>query len=310
MKHVLMVFLVGMLGATGWAQPSVRGEIGFATEATLIQDLPEQVSWNISGRLEASYRLDTVNLELVLNPKLRFSDEAEAELGLTELFAFYPTGDVDLSAGIQRLPLEYARLSVPFKIEPQTASGQRLGVPNLRATYYPGDWRLRGVLYYRDEGVRPLVSARRNFTGFELEAFALHTDRFTFGVSGSGLVGDIVLYGESWLLTDPLEARAALGANGFVGDGSWTLEASYAPHPMRQSTYPQLSGQLSYPQDELTSWELFAAVSLVDREIAGQASLSYNRTTPQDSQFAATLGGTLGAGMNSLSVRLSVTDFF
>lgn len=42
-------------------------------------------------------------------------------------------------------------------------------------------------------------------------------------------MADLVLYGEAWLLPDPLEGRGAFGLNGNLDVGAWTLEAAYLP---------------------------------------------------------------------------------
>ena len=40
---------------------------------------------------------------------------------------------------------------------------------------------------------------------------------------------DLVLYGEAWLLTNPLDGRSAVELSGYLDTGSWTLEAAHLP---------------------------------------------------------------------------------
>ncbi len=159
-----------------------------------------------------------------------------AALGLA-LGATTTYGDLDLSFGIERLPLETARLSVPYSVETVGVRGVRHGVPGVRGVLYSGNWRVQGAVFYSDterdflENVTPLVSVRRAFDSFDLEAHLLYQNGLVTGLGGSGLVGDVVVYGEAWLLTDSsltgFSGRGALGLNGNLERGTWTLEAAY-----------------------------------------------------------------------------------
>ncbi len=226
MKTLLLVALFAWSGA-GAAQLEARGSLELGLDTTLSPALPvPQAGWTLSGNVTAEYdpepALSTpVLLTAVLDPSVRADLRGLTfEPGLTEAYALSAQPDYDLSAGVERLPLETARLSIPFGVERTGARGVRQGVPGARASYYLGDWRLRGAVFYQDalDAVTPLVSARRSFGDFELEAHALYPREVVLGLGGSGLVADLVLYGEAWLLTDPLDGRG--GAERLFGRGN------------------------------------------------------------------------------------------
>ncbi len=320
------------------SQPHYRGEVEFALDSSFFS---EQTGLTLAGRLEAGYdlNLDGLGLEnaspamfnLVLHPSLRVSQTVTTEPGLTELYAATTYGDLDISVGVERLPLETARLSVPYSVESVGARGIRYGVPGVRGVLYSGDWRVRGAVFYSDvaedfvRNVTPLVSVRRSFERFDLEAHALYQNGFVAGLGGSGLVSNVVVYGEAWLLTDPgtdLSGRGALGLNGNLATGTWTLEGAYSsPAASEQGEAPaQLSpvtllGQFALP----LGVEGDANISLT-----GNASFDLNtpfdlNTTRSGIDAAYTVVAdaelTLGAGARSgpepgVSVLLKVREFF
>jgi len=320
----LLLLLAGSVAA----QPNVRGDVGFSADALLTDVLPAQVRGTLFAHLEADYVLGPVTLNLVLDPSLRLSEGASenvtekinVEPGLTEAYARFTEGAFDVSAGLERLPLEYARLSLPFSVERTLRRGVRQGVPGARVLWYPGDYRVRAALLYRDALIS-LVSVKRAFGDFELEGFALYRERAVFGAGGSGLVGDLVVYGEGWLLTAPVEARGALGVTGYLGDSLWTLEGSYAlpdgelsltpdDLPALLSSYPQLLGQLSLPQGEGAGLELLAGVGLPEGRLVGQAGLSYSETSPAGEQVTASLGTQVSSAVFAVTLQLGLKTFF
>ena len=320
-----------------FAQLSYKGEIEIATDLSLVsvnQTLTDTFGLSFRGHLEADYALDPVDFRLVLDPTVRLNgsdaENALLEPGLTEAFALYRTGRVDISAGLERLPLETARLSAPFRVEPVNDTGQPLGLLGARASIFLDSWRVRPAFIFRtqDEQLGGVVSVRREFSSFDLEAHALYLDGFTVGLGGSGLVGDIVLYGEAWLLTDPLDGRGALGLSGYWGDLLWTGEVAYAADPVDSdldlddlnlneaaNAYPQLLGQLSLPQGDAGSWELNASLGLIDSVVEDSntlqalGSLLYTHT---ESDYQLTAGPTFNHGelATVYGVRLGVTAFF
>ncbi len=239
--------LLFLIISSTFAQPYYRGEVEFALDSSLSTAFPAQNGLTLAGHLEAGYDLDLDDLglsdaspvafNLVLDPSIHVSQLVTTEPGLTELYAATTYGDVDLSLGVERLPLETARLSVPYSVETVGVRGVRHGVAGVRGVFYSGDWRVRGAVFYRDterdflENVTPLVSVSRTFNSFDLEAHALYQNGLVAGLSSSGLVSDVVVYGEAWLLVDAgfndVSGRGALGLNGNLATGTWTLEAAY-----------------------------------------------------------------------------------
>ena len=302
------------------AQVGVRGEFGVATDYSLVSvdRTPEgRVGLTLQGRLEADYDHGPVELRSVLEPSVRLAGDgvegALIEPGLTEAFARYRLGDLDLSAGVERLPLETARLSVPFRLETVTKTGQPSGLLGARATFFAGDRRVRPALVYRqkDDRLGGVLSVRQTFGRFEGEAHALYLDGLVMGLGGSGLVGDSVLYGEAWLMTRPWDGRGALGASGFWGELLWTVEAAYAPAPLAEgdAAHLQLLGRVSVPQGGAGNWDVSAGVGLVDGSVGGSSSLLYTHTEG-DYQLGAgvSLGHTEAA--TTYGLRASLTTFF
>lgn len=236
LRTFLLVWL-SLLPGFSFAQVGVRGEFGVVTDYSLVSvgRTPEGTfGLTLQGRLEADYDLEPVMFRFVLEPSVRLAGDGVegtfTQPGLTEAFARYRLDDLDLSAGVERLPLETARLSVPFRLETVGKTGQPSGLLGARATFFAGDLRVRPALVYRqgDDRLGGVMSVRQTIRRFEGEAHAPYLDGFVAGLGGSGLVGDTVLYGEAWLLARPWDGRGALGASGFWGELLWTVEAAYA----------------------------------------------------------------------------------
>lgn len=342
MRLLSILVALAVLTPPAASQPYYRGEIEFTLDSSFSEAFPAQNALTLAGHLEAGYDLELSDLgfqdvspvafNLVLDPSVRVSQAVTTEPGLTELYAATTCGDLDLSAGVERLPLETARLSVPYSVETVGARGVRHGVPGLRGVLYSGDWRLRGAVLYSDvgedfiENVTPLVSVRRSFDSFDLEAHVLYRNGLIAGLGGSGLISDVVVYGEAWLLTNPgftdLFGRGALGLNGNLATGTWTLEGAYSsPATPEQGEAPaQLSpvtllGQFALP----LGVEGDANISLT-----GNASFNPNtpfnlNTTRSGVDVAYTILAdaelTFGVGAGSgpepgVSVFLNVREFF
>lgn len=290
------------------AQLSTRGEVALGVDGALSEAFPAQVGWTLSGHLQADYRIDPVDFKLVLQPAVRFSTEVKGDLGLSELYAATSLGALDVSVGLKRLPLEYARLSLPFSLEPTGRFGQRQGLAGVQATWFADDWRLRGGLVYR-QGLVPLAGVKRSFDGFELELFALYHDGLIAGLGGSGLLGELVLYGEGWLLLEPLEARGALGLTGFWGANLWTLEAAWLPPAPPLSARPVVLGQLALPLGETGSLSLLASSTFDPDGLRFMALASYSRVE-KGSEVIASLRAQLGPEPPAVGLSLTVTGFF
>ena len=315
MKPLLILFAC-LATSLSFAQFGYRGELIVGADTTIIPGVTENVGWTLAAHLEADYELEPLTFNLQLDPSLRVSDPVTAEPGLTEAYVAAPVGVLELSAGIERLPLEYARLTLPFNVERVNRRGVRLGVPGVRAVLYADPYRVRGAVFYQDV-LTPLVSVRRSFGTFELEATALYRDGFVAGLGGSGAVGDLVVYGEGWLLTGgPLNARGALGVTGFLGNRLWTLEAAYAPLITEAfergedllPAAPRLAGQIALLQGGDSSLELDARVGFPDTGFEVVPTLSY--TAFGNQELVALLGVRFGDTPTAVSLSVSVRSFF
>ena len=330
---------------------SYRGEIGVSAGgvASFIEidneDSESRVTntllqFTLRGRLEAEYEFNSdLSAFLVLDPSVSTdgtSEELTTDEGLTELYALYRLGEVDITAGLERLPLETARLNVPFSIatkEEQNPGndpkGFFKGIWGARAAWYPGDYRLRSAIYYKNERLNSVVSIRRNFGEFELEVHGVYSENFSFGLSGSGLIGDIVVYGESWLLVNAPQAnnptedettvRAALGATSYWGDALWTIEGAYIPAAIpipipgiiSSKPFPQLAGQMQIPfgEDQLNSITLTSRLGLPDEGIVGAVGFDLN--FPEDDvSTRVSFNNYFTDKALIISLSLDVTGFF
>jgi hypothetical protein len=296
--------LLFCLNSTTLAQFSYRGDVTLGGTTTYVNaevTLPNaqtirvnnagfQVS--LKSHLEGDLTFDDSGLYLVLDPTLSVDDKSElkGDLGLTEAYGRFQVGDIDVSIGLERLPLETARLSVPFSlsevssddVSADSPKGSLVGLWSARVLWYPGDYRFRLASFYRtdDEQFGVALSAKRFFGDFELEATAIYDNHFIFGLNGSGLLGDVVVYGETWLLlnmpiTDGAETtfRGLFGATGYLSDSLWTLEAGYFPSFGTTSSYPQILAQWQLLQDS-TTWSAGGGAGLQNEQIVGLLAVS------------------------------------
>ena len=314
MKFLLILFAC-LATSLSFAQFGYRGELILGADTTVIPGVTESVGWTLAAHLEADYELEPLTFNLQLDPSLRVSDPVTAEPDLTEAYVVTPLDSFELSAGVERLPLEYARLTLPFNVERVNRRGVRLGVPGVRAVLYADPYRVRGAVFYEDV-LTPLVSVRRSFRAFELEVTALYRDGFVAGLGGSGAVGDLVVYGEGWFLMNSANVRGALGVTGFLGSRLWTVEAAYAPLITEAfergedllPAAPRLAGQIALLQGEDSSLELDARVGLPGTGFDITPTLSY--TALGDQELTAVLGARFGETPTAVSLSVSVRSFF
>ncbi len=310
-----------------FAQLSYKGEFEFSSSvsATQAKQLDSsQFSLALRAHLEADYDVSPLSFRLVLEPGVNLNgpliDNVVFEPGLTEAYALYRLDTLDFSAGLERLPLEYARLSAPFSIEPIGKTGLKQGLWGARATLYLNDWRVRPALVYRsqDEQAGAVISVKKNFSDFELEAHTLYLDqRFALGLGGSGLLGDLIIYGETWLLSNDFEGRAALGLSGFWDDKLWMLEAAYAPNPLvpKVDAVAQILGQISIPQGENGSVEFGTALAYLDQPplipqtLYALINASY-QISEQDYTLSTGITALISEQSQSYNLNFSLTGFF
>lgn len=245
---MLTVWLLWGLCATASAQRaapalsdlfSLRGNtvFGFAAPLSLTPTFPApRPSWTLGAHLEANVDAQPVVAEpvsatFVLDPVLYFAETPQLTSVMTEAFVRYRATDFEVHAGLERWPLETARLSVPYGLEPSTLNGTRQGLPTLNLSYYLPTWQLSSALFYtpKNQHLVPLLQAKKTFATADLTLSALYDAAPVLGAGGSSTVGELVLYAEGWLLTQPLRPRGSVGLSGYLGQALYTLEAAYLP---------------------------------------------------------------------------------
>jgi hypothetical protein len=339
MAMKLFVFVFMLVSSISFAQFDYRGDVSLAgttTYANVEIDLPngETTRVNSAGfqvalktHLEGDLTLDDLGFYLVLDPTVSVDDKGELEgkAGLTEVYGRYKVGEFDVSVGLERLPLETARLSVPFSlsevsredVSADSPKGSLAGLWGARVLWYPGDYRFRLASFYRteDEQFGIALSAKRFFGEFELEATAIYDNHFTFGLNGSGLLGDIVVYGETWLLlntpvTNGTETtfRGLLGATGYLGDSLWTLEAGYFPSFSASSSFPQFLAQWQLPQDN-TTWSIGGGAGLQNEQVVGLLAASIG-VSEDNLSTTFSLNSQLSSDLISISIGFELKGAF
>ena len=258
-----------------------RASIEFSSALALMNTAPPTASWSLAGHLEASYDFGSGSVNLMLDPSLRLNLNPSADLGLGEAYLEASQDDFELRFGVERLPLEVARLSLPFGIETSNDNGSRRGLLGVRATWSPPLTRLRLALLEDHGRVLPVLSLRREFGALELEVHGLYQfDRLILGIGGSGTLESIVIYGEIWALlptgATPFEWRYALGATGNLEAGRWTLEFGYASPRLGTPVRQLLTAAFTLPQGEDASWSFQAAVFFDPDAVRGQGGIGYS----------------------------------
>ncbi|OUN01708.1 MAG: hypothetical protein BAA04_12690 [Firmicutes bacterium ZCTH02-B6] len=148
---------------------------------------------------------------------------------VTEAYAGLRFPAVDVYVGRFQLPLETARLTMPFTLTPHDQAGRRPGVDGARTDVYLPTGRLQlGVVRAGEEWTR-LLGWRQQLVGWEATGYVLwREDGLAAGVGASGLIGSTVVYGELWSLKGAPGLRGSVGATGYVGDFLWTAEVGRA----------------------------------------------------------------------------------
>ena len=330
-RHLLLVLLLSVV-PTVKAQFGLSGEVGVGSgiDATLAADtLTSTVPLRLFAHLEAELDLSPVTLHLVLDPSVALPGpaptEPTADPGLSEAYALYRSGNLDLSLGLERLPLTGARLSEPLSLEPRGKGGLAQGVLGARASLFLDGVRIRPAFLFQDDHLGGVLSVRFDLSGAEFEAHALYLDGAALGLSGSGLVGDLVLYGEGWLLADAdlgdLRGRGALGLSGFWGDALWTVEGTLAPVPVGASglaapAFPQVGARIGLPVGDLGVLDATVGVgfpgSLLnpgETAIAVTGALSYS-VNDFDHRFSVGPSVAFTEQGSNLGMSVTVVGFF
>jgi hypothetical protein len=252
----LTLSLLGPVRDAGAApRVTTRTELEFSAIGTLGPS--PAALWIGAVHFDMRLSYDTSALVLRLDPGIVAGSIPQSSWGLTEAYLEWRRPRFDLRVGVERIPLETARLTVPFSIEPQDALATRQGRLGARLNWYPDQaTRVRLALLEDGGSLQPGVSLRRAFASFEVEAHALvfGEGRTALGAGASGLVGNLVAYGEVWTLSAPSETRYAAGISGSITDGLWTVEAAYGQalsgalarlQPVAAPARLQVAGQVS-----------------------------------------------------------------
>ena len=309
--------------------PAVRGEAGLTAGATSARIHQLSLSGRIelfgsldparhpgaressggSGQLDAGGGPGAAEWRITANPNLRLTvsdgslpgqagwqvSSQPFEWAVEEAYLAARQGAWVVSVGRERLPLEVARLSLPFSVEPVSAGGVRLGLWGVRLARSSGATRLRLAALEQEGRVMPAISLRWQAGALDLEGHALLTaDRrpVTSGLTASGLVGDVVAYGELW--RGP-EWRYVGGLSGFWGDTLWTVEAGRAAPAPGQRVRRLVGAQFAWQQGAEVAWNV-TQYAFIDED-GLRAQLAVDRTFatgPHESRLFASL--TVGPG--------------
>ncbi len=288
-----------------------RAELNLGAALITAPGTPSSLQWTLAGHVEVRAASARDTFTLTLDPGLLYDGGVQSVFTLTEAFLQTIQGRSYLSLGVERIPLEVARLTIPYSIEPVDILMTRAGVAGARLQWFPDD-RTRVRVAVLGDGVRvsPLLSLRREFTDFELEAHALlHGGRTVLGLGGSGLLGTLVIYGEMWSLTDPQDWRYAGGVSGSVPNGLWTVEYGYASAVAGAPSRHQIAAQLVQqygPEVALTvTGRLFADPDAY----RSQVSLELARGVG-DREITVSLVGTFGPEPAQVILAAGVRMFF
>ena len=236
------IALLLLLGLASGQNLSLRGEVGldsgvFVT-AAVRREAQTSVPALVRSRLELNAALaGGIEFDSALLPAFGVGpggDEPLFSLGLQEAVFTLRSSDDDLSAGFQRLPLGQMRLVEPVSLERRLPTSEPGGPLLIRLSHYSGEWRASGALLavtgddLLPDGPGGVFSLRRETPAFTVEGHALWTVRPALGVTASGSLDSLVVYGEGWVLADPLDARGGLGVSSYLGEWLLTFEAAWA----------------------------------------------------------------------------------
>jgi hypothetical protein len=264
----------------------------------------------VKAHTEFSFSRAPVSFRLTLDPGAILSAPPRYVRGLTEAYVSVRGSRTVFSLGVERIPLEVARLTLPFSIERVDPLGTRLGRPGARLLWYPDEaTRVRFAVLDIHGRLEPLVSVRRQFPSFEIEAHALqYRGGAVYGLGGSGLVGNLVVYGEVWALNAPRDWRYAVGISGSLGNGIWTLEGGNTSEAPGFPARHQLAAQMAWRVSEDLSMTLTGRAFFDSDALRSQLLLQTVKVVG-DTEFTAYVGGLFGPGapgaLLGASVRVS-----
>ncbi len=258
------MILAASLVAAAAAQPRVRGEVELRSGSTWTEfggTWSSLLTVVYRAHLEVEASLGPLELRVVADPSVRLReggpDAATLDLPVPEAFLRLAAGPVDVDAGRLRTAVGTARLLQPYAHDARSEAGVAVGWWGARATAYLDLWRLRGLAFVRtdDGGIGGLLSVRRDLGVADVEAHVRWLDTLAIGLGASGTIGDLIVYGEGWLLEAPWRGRGAIGLSGFAGDALWTAEVGYAPAPVAGgAVLPLAAARVDVPLED--GWSL------------------------------------------------------
>lgn len=251
---------------------AVRGEAGFAASVTSarIHRFALESRVELHGRFDPAGPPGAGEWHIAANPALRWNVTEGSLLSrgawqiaaepwdpaLEEAYLAVRWGAWVASAGRERLPLEVARLGLPFSVEPVAPGGLRLGRWGARIVGSSRATRLRVAALEEAGRVLSALSLRWQAGALELEGHALLTGeglQVTAGATASGLVRQVVVYGEVWHVP---EWRFVGGLSGFWKGALWTMEGGRAMPASGQPVRWLIAAQLAWQQDASRAWSL------------------------------------------------------
>lgn len=254
--HVHGVFLGGRMELSGLHEPGQGSQVGGAPTGEVgVPASRATAEWRIA--VDPALQVDVRGPGATGGAGWRTSARP-MEWAVEEAYVALRRDGLALSAGRERLPLEVARLAVPYSIEPLSAGGARLGVWGARVTLFSGGRRLRLVAAAEGGRIRPGASLRWQAGGWDLEAHGVAGSPEAppaAGLTAAGLLGERVVYGEVW---HAREWRYLVGLSGLRGDVLWTVEAGRAIPAPGQGVLDLLAAQAAWQADPGTGWSVTA----------------------------------------------------
>lgn len=253
-------------------------------------------------------------------------DTVAASLGVQDLYlrVDVDASHLEASLGLRRWPLGELRLQPAMRLGRADRFGTQLGLLGGQAAVFVHPWRVRlGVAAPVDATLRPhglgvVAAVRWDVASWTLEAHALHVGRSGGGVSASGTVGDQVVYGEAWLLGDPLEVRGGAGVAGYVADLLVTAEGAWAPADGDIDGAARPSVRLAVQAAPTRDLSIDASAGLAwpddprspgSRTARGDAAVSLSLAT-SDAVLSLTPNVRFGGGTTVVGSTLTLRSFF
>lgn len=339
-----MVLFVLVWATTGTAQVQLadrfelRGDLTLVGGVVVVDDerLPSLATsqpTSLALRLDATVAVaPSVELRAVVAPTVGVGrpgdpiDAVASSLGVQDLYLRFDVdrSNLETSFGFRRWPVGELRLEPAIRLGQVDGFGTQLGWLGGQATVFAHPWRVRlGVGAPVDATLKPsdvgaVAAVRWDVATWTLEAHAFHMGRSGGGLTASGTVGNQVVYGDAWLLAEPLELRGGAGIAGYVGDLLVTAEGAWAAAggALDSDARPSLRLALQAAPTRDLSIDASAGVAWPDdprapgsRTPIGDAAISLSLST-SDAVLSLTPNARVGGGSSVLGTTLTLRTFF